>query len=75
MIRIYFVALGGAAIFLSYFVGMHVANIKCNERSANTVAEQIITHNSIWGATDEEVMHTGVGDIRLILREKYTIAE
>ena len=38
MIRIYFAALIGAAIFLSYFVGVHVANIRCNERIASAVA-------------------------------------
>ena len=75
MIRIYCAALLCAAIFLSYFIGGHVANIKCRERIANANVEQVIINTHIIRKTNDTVMHTGVGDIRRILREKYTIAE
>ena len=75
MIRIYFAALVGAVIFLSYFVGLHVANIKCNAHVANINSEQIILQNKIMEKTNEVVFHTGAGDVRRILREKYTIVE
>ncbi len=75
MLRIYFAAVVIAAIFLSYFIGAHVANIKCNEHIANAISEQSVTNNNLLENTNETVFHTSVGDIRRILYEKYTIAE
>lgn len=75
MLRFYLVALVGATIFLSYFVGAHVANIKCSERVASAIAEQLAINNNLLENTNETVFHTSVGDIRHILHEKYTIAE
>lgn len=75
MIRFYVAALFSAAIFLSYFVGVHVANIRCRERISNANVEQIMMHAEITENTNDTVLHTGVGDIRRILYEKYTIAE
>ena len=75
MIRFYCAALVGAVIFLSYFVGGYVANIKCNARIARTNSEQIIINTKIEEETNDAVFHTSVGDIRRILHEKYTIAE
>ena len=75
MLRVYFVALVGATIFLSYFMGAHVANIKCGERVATTIAEQSAINNNLLENTNETVFHTSVGDIRSVLHEKYTIAE
>ena len=75
MIRIYIAALIGAVIFLSYFMGAHVANIKCGERIANANTEQIILNTRIMEQTNETVFHTGADDVRRILREKYTIVE
>lgn len=75
MMRLYYAALVGVAIFLSYFIGEHVANIKCEGRMANARIERLVLDNKIIGETNDTVFHTGVGDIRRILREKYTIAE
>ena len=75
MIRIYFAALIGAAIFFAYITGVHVGNVRCDARVANANAQQIITDTQIVGKANETVMHTGVRDIRRILREQYTISE
>ena len=75
MVRIYGAALGATAIFLSYFIGMHISNIKCRERIAESKATQIVIDTKIMENINEAVFHTSVGDIRRILCEKYTIAE
>ena len=75
MIRIYFAVLFSAAIFLSFIIGGHVGNMRCMTRVANESVNQIITDAIIAGETNETVLHTGVSDVRRILREKYTIAD
>lgn len=75
MIRFYCAALLCAAIFLSYFVGGHIANIKCRERVANANVAQIISDTKTIGDINDTVFRTGVGDIRRILHQKYTIGE
>lgn len=75
MIRIYCAALFCVAIFLSFLMGGYVGNARCLARAANASVNQIITDNIIVGETNETVLHTGVSDVRRILREKYTIAD
>lgn len=75
MMRFYCAALLGAVIFLSYFIGGHVANIKCDARVANLNSEQVITNTVIMEKTNDTAFRTGVSDIRSILRARYTIAE
>ena len=75
MFRIYCAALIGGAIFFAYFVGARITNIKCNERIARTNVQQIIINNKAVENTNDTIFRTSVGDIRRILREKYTIAE
>lgn len=72
---LYMAALGSAAIFFTYIIGTRVGNIKCNARVADVNAKTIIQNTKILEDTNETVFHTTVGDIRHILREKYTIAE
>jgi len=75
MIRIYFAALVCVAIFLSYFIGIHVGNVRCNTRIAESNIEHIVRDAKIMEKTNEVVYHTGTADVRRILHEKYTIAE
>lgn len=72
---IYRAALVGAAIFLFYFIGVYVGGVKCSTRVANANSMAIISNMKIMEKTNEAANHTSVGDIRRILREKYTIAE
>ena len=75
MIRIYFAVAIAAAIFLAYITGVYVGNVRCNARIANDNVARMIINTKIMGKTNDAVLHTGVGDIRRILHEKYTIAE
>ena len=75
MIRVYFAAILGGAIFFAYFIGVHIANIKCNERIANANLNQMVINATAMEKTNDTVLHTGISDIRRILRERYTIAE
>ena len=71
----YYMALFCGAIFFAYTIGLHIGNIKCREKMANAIGENMITNTNIMEKTNEEVLHTATGDIRRILRQKYTIAE
>ena len=65
----------GAAIFFAYVVGGRVGYEKC--RADDAVKSEQIQLNLVKVQEDvnEVVLRTGVGDIRRILREKYTIAQ
>ena len=63
----------------AYFYGANVADAKCRARVANTnlqilqtMQNQIIKNKK---ENHEIVYKTGVGDVRRILRDKYTIGE
>ena len=71
----YCAILCGVAIFFVYFVGLHVGKIKCNTRIANMNTKQIVVNARLSEDINETILHTGTGDIRRILRAKYTIAE
>ena len=72
---LYYAILCGVAIFFVYFVGVHVGKIKCDSRIANMNTKQIVVNTKLSEDINETTLHTGTGDIRRILREKYTIAE
>ncbi len=62
-------------IFSAYYVGMRVAGAQCvAERQADAVQQQakII---KIQRIVNDQVSNTAAGDVRRVLREKYTIAE
>ena len=71
----YYAMLLGVAIFFVYLIGVHVGGVKCRAKVANANYEQIIMNTKIMEQTNEDVLHTGVGNIRHILHEKYTIAD
>ena len=66
---------GVGAILFSYVVGMRVGREKCRvEVASQSVAIQSQTIK-IMGDVNAETFNRGVGDIRRVLHEKYTIAE
>jgi len=75
MMYIRYTALLFGAVFLSYFTGVYVEKFRCDTRIANTISDNIIQNTNLMEQTNEMVFHTGVGDVRRILREKYTIAD
>ncbi len=62
-------------IFGAFFVGQNVGKLKCQK---NTAINEINNETKIIKITEKinaETFHTGVADIRRILRDEYTIAE
>ncbi len=67
-------------IFLSaYFIGIRQGKSQCKEDFAMTFSQKILQKQAEKvekiGEINAKVFHTGVNDIRDILRQKYTIAE
>jgi len=75
MKQIYFVIIICAIIFGAYFYGVNIERAKCKIKflqQQNQTQEQIVIKQR---NIHETVYKTGVGDIRIILRDKYTIAD
>jgi len=75
MVKFYLIA---AIIFMvigAYLTGAHVARIKCRTEAANAQTTEIINISKMQRNTDDKVFHTGMRDIRRIMRTKYTIAD
>ena len=66
---------GVTAIFFSYVAGMRVGREKCRTDMVNQSSAIQSQTIKIMGDVNAETFNHGVGDIRRILREKYTIAE
>lgn len=66
---------GVTAIFFSYVAGMRVGREKCRADMVNQSSAIQSQTIKIIGDVNAETFNRGVGDIRRILREKYTIAE
>ncbi len=75
MKQIYLLLTIGALIIGAYFYGLNIARAKCQIQflqNQNQIKEQtVIKQRKIH----ETVYKTGVGDIRFILRNRYTIAD
>ena len=64
-----------AAMFFSYVAGMRVGREKCRVDVASQTGAIQSQAIKIMGDVNAETFNRGVGDIRRILHEKYTIAE
>ena len=75
MTKIYLIVLMCATIVGAYFYGKSVGVAQCEKQHFQNqinITEQQKTNERI---INETVYKTGVGDIRRILHDKYTIAE
>ena len=73
--KIYLIAAMAAFILFAFATGARIGTLRCERNTARTTTTQrtqIIQHQV---KINEKTMHTGMRDIRRILREKYTIAE
>jgi len=59
----------------AYFFGWNAGRIQCRNTVANNITHELQQQIEIMEKTHAETLHTGMRDIRRILREKYTIAE
>lgn len=79
MNKIYLLFGFGIVICGAYFYGANVADAKCRAKIAQENLEQIQhvrKQNIINKRTTHEIVYkTGMGDIRRILHDKYSIAE
>ena len=75
MKHIYFVALVGATFFCCFLCGREIGRAQCRAQITTHAYESVVANINQGRDIDEKVLHTTGGDIRRILREKYTIAE
>ncbi len=72
---IYMACLGLIVLVMAYFAGERAGGIKCRNATTQNVSAQQAELIEIQRKNDEDAVNRGVGDIRRILREKYTIAQ
>lgn len=73
--KIYLIAAVAAFILFAFCAGVRIGTLGC-ERDASRITTTQQKHNiQHQEQINEKTMHTGMRDIRRILREKYTIAE
>ena len=75
MIKLYLIGLVCAIICGAYFYGQSVGNSKCKIQNFQNQINLIKQDNQQQRVINDKVYKTGVGDIRRILHDKYTIAE
>ena len=75
MNKIYFIVALGALVLGAYFYGVNTADLKCREKQTQNNLVEIQQIQQSKKEIHEKVYKTGVADIRIILRDKYTIAE
>lgn len=75
MVKLYFIVLLGTIVFGAYFYGANIAKAKCQMRflQENNQKQELFIQDK--KEIHEKVYKTGLGDIRRILCDKYTIAE
>ncbi len=74
-VYVFSAALVAVVILFAYYIGVHDGNNKCNMQHADNIVVQQTELIKLQGDINAETVNTAVGDIRRILREKYTIAE
>lgn len=75
MNKLYLLLFFIAVVWGAYWVGGRVASEKCRGAAANNAVAQQAELIKIQEVVNAEAVSRGVGDIRRVLREKYTIAE
>ena len=75
MNKLYLLLFFIVVVWGAYLVGGRVASEKCRGAVADDIVAQQTELIKIQEVVNAEVVSRGVGDIRRVLREKYTIAE
>lgn len=63
------------AAFFSYHAGRRIAAEQCRADSAASNVAEVVRLQNIKKDAHEKAITTGVADIRMQLRQKYTIAD
>ncbi len=64
-----------AIFFFTYLIGVRDGKNKCVMRASENIAQQQIHLIDLQEKIYAETVRSNTGDIRRVLREKYTIAE
>ncbi len=75
MIRLYVAAGVLLAVFFSYAAGVRFGRAECSVTAAQNSSAINTAVVKTVGEINEQVINTGVRDIRRVLRTQYTIAE
>ena len=75
MNKIYFLLFFMFVLFGAYIAGGRVATEKCRGMMVGDIAAKQMEIIKIQEDINAEAVSRGLGDIRRVLREKYTIAE
>lgn len=73
--KIYIAAIIAAFILCAYWAGARVGRVDCVANAARAASRDTAVVINKTGEINAEVYNTNTGDIRRILRAKYTIAE
>lgn len=74
-VYVFIAALVVAFILFAYYTGVRDGKHRCNMQISEHSAQQQVHLIKLQEEINAESMHVATGDIRRILREKYTIAE
>lgn len=79
MYKVYFLIFLGLVVLGAYFAGTVSGKALCKEEGAISVSQKLIEEQKVISEkrvkVNAKVFNTATGDIRRILREKYSIAE
>ena len=75
MTKVYLMIFVGAFVMGAYFYGVNITKAKCREKNVTNNLTEIQYLEQNQRKIHDTVYKTGLGDIRRILRDKYTIAE
>ena len=73
--KMYLIAAMAAFILFAFCAGTHIGTLRCERDVSRITPPQQKLNIQHQVKINEKTMHTGMRDIRRILREKYTIAE
>jgi hypothetical protein len=75
MTKIYLIGLICAIVCGAYFFGISIGNSRCKIQNFQNQINLINQDTKQQRIINDKIYKTGAGDIRRILRDKYTIAE
>ena len=73
--RIYFMAAIAAVVCCAYWAGLRIGREQCRADAARVATDAQTQILQQQRKIDAETYNRGTGDIRRVLREKYTIAQ
>lgn len=73
--KIYFICAVALLIGGAFYMGGRIARTECISEVATAQTNEFIIQLNTQRQIDEKTFHTGMRDVRRVLRTKYTIAD